>query len=92
MPTKGNPTVTVRLKPWMLKALDHLSAREVCDRASDNELGTGPRSEIRHAVLLYLLSQADAGRLPQCYQEMLDAQAEVDRLYARWAELEAKLG
>jgi len=35
---------------------------------------------------------ADAARLPQCYQEMLDAQAEVDRLYARWAELEAKLG
>ncbi len=35
---------------------------------------------------------ADASRLPQAYQEMLDAQAEVDRLYARWAELEAKLG
>ncbi len=34
---------------------------------------------------------ADASRLPQCYQEMLRAQEEVDRLYARWAELEAKL-
>ena len=34
---------------------------------------------------------ADASRLPQAYQEMLDAQQEVDRLYARWAELEAKL-
>jgi ATP-binding cassette subfamily F protein uup len=34
---------------------------------------------------------SDAGRLQACYQEMLAAQAEVDRLYARWAELEAKL-
>jgi ATP-binding cassette subfamily F protein uup len=34
---------------------------------------------------------ADASRLPQRYQEMLGAQEEVDRLYARWAELEAKL-
>jgi hypothetical protein len=30
--------------------------------------------------------------LPQRYQEMLEAQQQVDRLYARWAELEAKLG
>ena len=34
---------------------------------------------------------ADAVRLQVCYQEMLAAQEEVDRLYARWAELEAKL-
>ena len=35
---------------------------------------------------------SDASRLPVCYQEMLAAQAEVERLYARWAELEGKLG
>jgi ATP-binding cassette subfamily F protein uup len=35
---------------------------------------------------------ADASLLPQRYEEMLEAQREVDRLYARWAELEAKLG
>jgi len=35
-------------------------------------------------------ASADATRLPQAYQEMLLAQEEVDRLYARWAELEAK--
>jgi ATP-binding cassette subfamily F protein uup len=34
---------------------------------------------------------ADAVRLQVCYAEMLAAQEEVDRLYARWAELEAKL-
>jgi len=56
--------VNVRLKPWMLKALDHLSRKEVRQRTCGNEPDTGPRSEIRHAVLLYLLSQAEAGRLP----------------------------
>jgi len=34
---------------------------------------------------------ADAARLQVCYPEMLAAQEEVDRLYARWAELEAKI-
>jgi ATP-binding cassette subfamily F protein uup len=34
---------------------------------------------------------ADAIRLQVCYAEMLAAQEEVDRLYTRWAELEAKL-
>ncbi len=33
----------------------------------------------------------DAVRLQVCYPEMLAAQQEVDRLYARWAELEAKV-
>ncbi len=34
---------------------------------------------------------ADSARLPEAYREMLAAQDEVDRLYARWAELGAKL-
>ena len=34
---------------------------------------------------------ADAARLQVCYPAMLAAQEEVDRLYARWAELEAKV-
>jgi ATP-binding cassette subfamily F protein uup len=34
---------------------------------------------------------SDAARLPDCYAQMLEAQEQVDRLYARWAELEAKL-
>jgi ATP-binding cassette subfamily F protein uup len=34
---------------------------------------------------------ADANALQQRYEELNAAQAEVDRLYARWAELEAKL-
>ncbi len=33
---------------------------------------------------------ADANALQQRYAELSAAQAEVDRLYARWAELEAK--
>jgi len=36
-------------------------------------------------------ASSDAARLQVCYREMLAAQEEVDRLYARWAELEAKL-
>ncbi len=36
-------------------------------------------------------ASSDPARLRVCYQEMLAAQEEVDRLYARWAELEAKL-
>jgi ATP-binding cassette subfamily F protein uup len=34
----------------------------------------------------------DAAALHEHFQAMADAQKEVDRLYARWAELEAKLG
>jgi ATP-binding cassette subfamily F protein uup len=34
---------------------------------------------------------ADANALQQRYAELTAAQAGVDRLYARWAELEAKL-
>ncbi len=34
---------------------------------------------------------ADAAQLQQRYTELQAAQAEVDRLYGRWAELEAKL-
>ena len=33
---------------------------------------------------------SDPVRLPQCWQELHDAQEEVTRLYARWEELEAK--
>jgi ATP-binding cassette subfamily F protein uup len=36
-------------------------------------------------------ASSDAARLHDCYREMLQAQEEVDRLYARWAELEAKI-
>jgi len=35
---------------------------------------------------------ADAAALQQRYAELTEAQAEVDRLYARWAELEEKSG
>jgi ATP-binding cassette subfamily F protein uup len=34
---------------------------------------------------------SDATALQQRYAELESARAEVDRLYARWAELEAKL-
>ncbi|MGB9610400.1 MAG: ABC transporter C-terminal domain-containing protein, partial [Bryobacteraceae bacterium] len=33
----------------------------------------------------------DPAKLEACWQEVRAAQEEVDRLYARWAELEAKL-
>ena len=34
----------------------------------------------------------DGRLLEQAYQEMQEAQATVDQLYARWAELEKKIG
>ena len=34
----------------------------------------------------------DAASLQEHFQDMADAQSEVDRLYERWAELEARLG
>ena len=34
---------------------------------------------------------ADPQRLEECYREMNEAREAVDQLYARWAELEAKL-
>ncbi|MBV9850796.1 MAG: ABC-F family ATP-binding cassette domain-containing protein [Armatimonadetes bacterium] len=35
---------------------------------------------------------SDPVRLPQCWQDLQDAEAEVARLYARWEELDAKQG
>ena len=35
---------------------------------------------------------SDGARLNQCYQRLQEAQAAVERLYARWVELEPKLG
>ena len=35
---------------------------------------------------------ADAAKLHDAYEKMQAAQVEADKLYARWAELEAKLG
>ena len=34
---------------------------------------------------------SDGKRLPEAYQRLQDAQARVDELYARWAELESKV-
>jgi len=34
---------------------------------------------------------SDPARIQTCYAELGEAQAEVDALYARWAELEAKI-
>jgi ATP-binding cassette subfamily F protein uup len=52
-----------------------LSAEEALERK---------KSQVQEAA-------ADSARLQLCYAEMLAAQEEVDRLYARWAELEAKV-
>jgi hypothetical protein len=34
----------------------------------------------------------DPKRLAECYRKMESAQNELDLLYARWVELEAKMG
>ncbi len=71
------------------KRLSYLDSRE-WDSMEEKILVAEEALEAKKATVAE--AAADAARLPQAYQEMLDAQAEVDRLYARWAELEAKLG
>ena len=71
------------------KRLSYLDSRE-WDSMEEKILLAEETLEQKKAAVAE--AAADAGRLPQCYKEMLDAQAEVDRLYERWAELGAKLG
>ena len=69
------------------KRLSYLDSRE-WQSMEEKILRAEETLEVKKAAVQE--ASADASRLPQLYQEMLFAQEEVDRLYARWAELEAK--
>jgi len=70
------------------KRLSYLDSRE-WDSMEDKILLAEGVLENKKTVMQEVA--ADADRLPEAYREMLAAQDEVDRLYARWAELGAKL-
>ncbi len=70
------------------KRLSYLDSRE-WESMEERILAAEEALESRMALVQQ--ASADAMRLPAAYQSMLEAQEEVDRLYARWAELESKL-
>jgi ATP-binding cassette subfamily F protein uup len=69
------------------RRLSYLDGRE-WESMEEKILRAEESLEARRAAMQE--AAADAARLPEAYREMLEAQEEVDRLYARWAELEAK--
>ena len=75
--------------PAARKRLSYLDSREW---ESMEEKILAAEQELEKKKAAVEAAAADAVTLPQRYQEMLEAQQEVDRLYARWVELEAKLG
>jgi ATP-binding cassette subfamily F protein uup len=70
------------------KRLSYLDSREW---ESMEERILGAEQALDRAKAAVEAAASDATRLPDCYREMLLAQEAVDQLYARWAELEAKL-
>ncbi|HET8775600.1 MAG TPA: ABC transporter C-terminal domain-containing protein, partial [Thermoanaerobaculia bacterium] len=72
------------------KRLGYLEQREF-DSMEANVLAAEERLETAKQRAEDPSIAADANALQQRYAELSAAQAEVDRLYARWAELEAKL-
>ncbi|HTM52256.1 MAG TPA: hypothetical protein VL285_26350, partial [Bryobacteraceae bacterium] len=70
------------------KRLSYLDSRE-WEAMEEKILRAEEELELKKAAVQEAAS--DAALLHGRYREMLQAQEEVDRLYARWAELEAKL-
>lgn len=73
------------------KKLSYLEQRE-WDGMEERILEAEARLEEAQAVLHAPETVSDAARVEAAYAATEAAQAEVDALYARWAELEAKLG
>ena len=72
------------------KRLSFLEQRE-WDGMEERILAAEAVLETAQAALQAPETVSDPRRLEQCYAELNQAQAAVDSLYARWAELEAKL-
>lgn len=77
-------------QPAARKKLSYLEARE-WDTIENTIAAAEAHLEAQRVLLQAPEVVSDGTRLHEVYQEMLRAQAEVDRLYERWAELEAKI-
>jgi ATP-binding cassette subfamily F protein uup len=84
------PPTANRQPPTKPKRLGYLEQREF-DSMEANVLAAEERLAEAKKRAEDPTIAADANALQQRYTELTAAQAEVDRLYARWAELEAKL-
>ena len=90
-PTAVKPAAAPRTAPESVgkKKLSYLEAREweqMEPRILAAETTLAERRNLMHAPDVV----SDGPRLQRAYDDMQAAQAEVDQLYARWAELEAK--
>jgi ATP-binding cassette subfamily F protein uup len=72
------------------KRLSYLEQRE-WDAMEEKIMEAEQRLEAAKEALHAPETVSDPRRIEECYQVLNPAQEEVDRLYARWAELEAKL-
>ncbi|MEZ5400651.1 MAG: ABC-F family ATP-binding cassette domain-containing protein [Bryobacteraceae bacterium] len=80
-----------RSTPPARKKLSYLDAREF-EQMEGRILAAEEKLEEMKALLQAPDVVSDGVRLQQVYADMQSAQVEVDRLYARWAELEAAAG
>ncbi len=71
--------------------LGYLEQREF-DAMEEKVLAAEVRVDEARALTEDPSIATDAASLQEHFQDMAEAQSEVDRLYERWAELEAKLG
>lgn len=77
--------------PTAKKRLSYLDQREF-DAMEERILIAEERAAACDEALHSPDTVSDPVRLEICYKDLQQAQAEVEALYARWAELEAKLG
>ena len=72
------------------KKLSYLEAREFAAMENENRRGRKQLGALRAALEDPAIA-SDASRLHDTYTQMEAAQSLVDKLYARWSELEQKL-
>lgn len=84
------PAAPPRAQPTQKKRLSYLESRE-WESIEERILEAEELLARKHDEMNAAASAADAGRLRTAYEEVQTAQAEVNTLYDRWAELEAKV-
>jgi ATP-binding cassette subfamily F protein uup len=90
-PKKSSATAAKPTAPKRKGKLSYLDQREF-GAMEKKVLAAEARADEARARAEDPTIATDAAALHKRFQEMADAQSEVDRLYERWAELEAKLG
>ena len=85
-PSSARPAPASKAKRLGYLEQRELDAMEATILAAEEKLAAAQRAAEDPSIA------ADANALQQRYTELTAAQAEVDRLYARWEELEAKRG